>query len=183
MPDPRLYKRVSPVFDVDKFLSLLTQYNFHHQNYHILDPGLRQGVDLGYTGPMSSSQHPNLPSAHSRPHIMATLVQKEVEKGRFLGPYAEPPLEPIRINPIGFVPKSTKNEFRMITDLSKPTGSSVNFFIPKEFSSVKYPSIQDAIDVILHLKSQGHEPVLFKMDIKHIMPGSGNQIVPNLFYF
>ena len=36
----------------------------------------------------------------------------------------------------------------MIHHLSFPDGSPVNYFIPKEISSVQYATIQDAIDLI-----------------------------------
>ena len=162
----QLQRHVQPVFDAELFLQLLQDNGFTHSNYHHLDPGLRQGVDLGYTGPFISIQTPNLQSANNRPHIMQKLVQKELQKGRFLGPFSQPPLDPFRINPIGFVPKKEPNEFRLISDLSQPANHSVNFHIPKEASSVQYPTIQSAIDIILILRSQGHSPVLFKMDIK-----------------
>ena len=68
-------------------------------------------------------------SAQQRPQVLAPLVQKEVNNGRFLGPFTAPPLSPMRINPIGFVPKKTPNQYRLIVDKS----------------SVSYPVIQDAI--------------------------------------
>ena len=45
-------------------------------------------------------------------------------------------------------------------------GNSVNDHIPRESSWVQYPSLQDAIDIILSLHDQGYKPVLFKLDIQ-----------------
>ncbi|CAH3107528.1 unnamed protein product, partial [Porites lobata] len=52
---------------------------------------------------------------------------------------------------LGVVPKKTPGEFRIIHHLSYPDGSSVNDFIPDQFSSVQYASIGDAITLIKSL--------------------------------
>ena len=54
-------------------------------------------------------------------------------------------------SPLGVVPKKTPGKFRIIHHLSYPDGSSVNDFIPDQFSSIQYASIGDAITLIKSL--------------------------------
>ncbi|XP_068675471.1 tripartite motif-containing protein 2-like [Montipora foliosa] len=71
---------------------------------------------------------------------------------------------PVRaVESSGVVPKKTPGEFRLIHHLSYPDGSSVNDFIPDQFSSVQYASIGDAITLI---KSLGRACYMAKTDIK-----------------
>ena len=112
---------------------------------------------------------------------MQTLIQNEVDKGRFLGPFQEKPFTNTRINPIGFVPKKTPNSYRLISDLSQPKTNSVNDSSPPSASRVSYPSIQDAIDCILSLVNDGHTPMLSKLDVKsafRLMPLTSSQFPP-----
>lgn len=55
-------------------------------------------------------------------------------------------------SPIGVVPKKAANEFRMIQHLSLPFGQSINDHMFKEFSSVQYASVDDAIRLIKSLE-------------------------------
>jgi hypothetical protein len=53
--------------------------------------------------------------------------------------------------------------FRRIHHLSYPPGSSVNDFIPAEFSSIKYIKIQDVYQSVLHA---GQGCLIIKRDIR-----------------
>ena len=94
------------------------------------------------------------------------LLDKEISEGRTVGPFQEPPYSIMRVNPIGLVPKKKPNEFPLIIDLSQPIGSSVNDSIPPSESSVSYPTIQSAIDMIIQLTKENKVPVLSKVDVK-----------------
>ena len=48
-------------------------------------------------------------------------------------------------SPLGIVPKKNPSESRLIQHLSFPQGSSINDFIPSDFSSVSYATISDTI--------------------------------------
>lgn len=135
-----------------------------HVDFHIR--GLSRGYDLGYRGPQQNAFFENNKSAASRPEVLIRMILEELEAGRFLGPYPYPPFPIFRVNPMGLVPKAVIDTFRMIVDLSRPTFGSVNFYIPEWASSVTYPTVQDAIDIILDIKRRGLEPVLFKYDIR-----------------
>ena len=68
------------------------------------------------------------------------------------------------ISPIGAIPKKNRpGKWRLITDLSSPAGTSVNDAISKEFSSLKYTSVDHLSSLIL---SEGKGAFLVKADIK-----------------
>ena len=150
--------------DVDKIDRLLNSYDPLIHSWLI--QGLKFGFDLGYCGEYTNIMVENLKSARSRPGIMSPLVEKEVINNRFLGPFSSPPFENFRVNALGFVPKKTPNEYRLIVDLSQPSFESVNFHIPRDAAQVTYPTIQDAIDIIIQLKMNNLQPYLTKLDIK-----------------
>ena len=88
-------------------------------------------------------------SAFDFPLVVDSKLKKEIELGRILGPFHEPPVNPaFRASPLGVMPKIVPGEFRVIHNLSHPDGNSVNDYIPKEFSTVHYAMIQDAISFI-----------------------------------
>ena len=105
----------------------------------------------------------NLKSALAQPHVVSAKLEKERAAGRIAGPFSSPPFPDFRCSPLGIVPKKNPSEFRLIHHLSYPKGSSVNDYIPQEFSSVKYACINDAISVI---KSLGAGCFMAKTDIK-----------------
>ena len=164
--DFRLLYSVQPRVAIDQFENLLFGYGYEAAKTQFLVDSLRYGFDLGYTGNFEACDSNNLISAISQPQILSELIDKEVRLGRFLGPYTAPPFTPQRINPLGLIPKKSPNSYRLIVDLSQPVGNSVNDHITRESSRVQYPSLQDAIDIILSLHDQGYKPVLFKLDIQ-----------------
>ena len=164
--DPKLLFSAHPVLNISKLEHLLLATEFPDPSF-ILD-GFITGFELGYEGPYQSIETPNLTSAKTKPTVMASLLNKEVEAGRILGPYSSPPFAQQIINPIGLVPKKEPHKFRMIVDLSQPTGLSVNSHIPRQYSAVQYPSVQTAIDTIVDLShTHGSPPFLSKLDIKN----------------
>ena len=75
---------------------------------------------------------------------------KEVQLGRYAGPYESPPFEYFVQSPIGLVPKDKGRKTRLIFHLSYPRdGESVNSGIPKHLSSVKYPDFEQAIKMCM----------------------------------
>ena len=91
-------------------------------------------------------------------------ISKELQLGRIIGPYYEPPhVQHHKMLPLGVVPTKTPGKFRIIHHLSYPEGSSVNDFIPREISSAQYTTVQDAISII----KQTRLPVFMaKVDIE-----------------
>ena len=83
--------------------------------------------------------------------------------GRVLGPFKHPPFDNFRVSPLVVIPKKQPGEYRMIHHLSFPHGGSVNDFIPSEFCSVHYASVDDAVRII---KKLGIGCALAKTDVR-----------------
>jgi hypothetical protein len=67
---------------------------------------------------------------------------------------------------IGLVPKmvdGVQTDWRVIFDLSSPLGSSVNDGIPKEYGSLIYETLNDAIQLVAQV---GKGAVIMKRDLK-----------------
>lgn len=105
----------------------------------------------------------NLLSAAQHPEIVDSKLAKEVLVGRILGPFKHPPFDNFRVSPLGVIPKKQAGEYRMIHHLSFPHGGSVNDFIPSEFCSVHYASVDDAVRII---KKLGRGCTLAKTDVR-----------------
>ena len=125
--------------------------------------GFSLGFRIRFAGASKSLLAPNLRSADEQPEVLSAKLDKELSAGRIVGPFSSPPFANFVSSPLGVVPKKTLGEFRIIHHLSYPDGSSVNYFIPSEKSTVHYASISDAIAMI---KSIGRESYLSKTDIK-----------------
>ena len=77
-------------------------------------------------------------------------VMKEVDLGRYAGPFEDPPFDSFVQSPIGLVPKDKGKKTRLIFHLSYPrNGDSVNSGIPKKCSSVKYLDFDEAVKLCL----------------------------------
>ena len=72
---------------------------------------------------------------------------KEVELGRYAGPFTDIPFDNYVQSPIGLVPKDNGRKTRLIFHLSYPKDgtSSVNYNTPKELSKVNYPDFDEAV--------------------------------------
>ena len=110
-----------------------------------------------------SSQSTNLKSALENAKIVQEKLNKELLKDRIAGPFDSPPFSNFVCSPIGAVPKKQSGKFRLIHHLSYPHGQSVNDTIPREFSSVSYASLDDAIQLI---KATWKGAFLAKTDIE-----------------
>ena len=154
---------VTPI-RVHSLAPLLKDYDPHLCNYII--SGITHGFSIGAIGtlPIFDIFVRNLQSAFQLPQVIDTKIHKELALGRILGPYPiVPPLPNYRISPLGVVPNKVPGEFRVIHHLSYPQGASINDAIPREFSSVTYSSIQDAITMI---KSSSATVYMAKFDVE-----------------
>ena len=74
----------------------------------------------------------------------------KLRRGRYAGPFENPPFEFFIQSPIGLVPKDKGKKTRLIFHLSYPrTGESVNSEIPKEICTVKYPAFDEAVRICI----------------------------------
>ena len=127
--------------------------------------GLLSGFRIGFdrlSVPLQSSTR-NHPSACENEGQVRGYIAAEREAGSLVGPLCQSDLTGIHTSPIGLVPKSEPNQWRMIVDLSFPFGRSVNDGISSTLASVSYSSVDDAVRRILHL---GKGTQLVKVDLR-----------------
>ena len=86
--------------------------------------------------------------------------KKELSCRRMLGPF---PL--LQVNKMGVIPKGhTPGKWRLITDLSSPTGTSVNDGIETEVTSLSYITVDNVAQVACDL---GRGALLAKVNIEN----------------
>jgi hypothetical protein len=124
----------------------------HLQGYplagRIID-GFTNGFRLQFDGPQMPLSSKNSPSAAVNPQIIQEKLAKESALGRIAGPFSQPPLPNFKSSPLALREKSTPGTFRLLHNLSYPYDiSSLNRNIPKTATTVKYQTLQDAINFI-----------------------------------
>lgn len=129
----------------------------------LLAAGFQWGFRIPFRPRGRGEVHGNLRSVAANPGVALQKIRKEVELGRMAGPFAAPPLEDLRVSPLGVVPKKEPGKFRLIHHLSYPAGSSVNDDIDPELCSVSYTSFDQALAVV---KRAGTGAWLAKADIE-----------------
>ena len=149
--------------------------DFYLQGYNLglrkyLITGFKHGFHLNNINYTINDNDKTLQSARNLPSIVDEKLSKEISLGRIVGPFDKCPYENPVISPLGLREKKTPGEYRVIHHLSYPHGSSVNDGIPKEFSSVHYTTISQAI---MYLVQLGSFTYMAKSDIK-----SAFRIVP-----
>jgi hypothetical protein len=96
-------------------------------------------------------------------------IRKELSVGVLAGPFSTNPLVlPLSISPLNTVPKKELGARRVISDLSFPSGKSVNDGIPKgvylaEQIEFSFPTVDD---LACRIREVGPPAMLFKKDLK-----------------
>ena len=134
---------------VDRLAFWLEGYDVEKKSF--LLEGFSNGFQVGFVGKTNNDIPKNLKSATQFPNLVSKHIDKEIEAGRVIGPFDEPPFSQFQCSPVGLVEKKEKGSYRMIHHLSYPEGSSVNDQIDPEWSSVSYANIGDAIDLVINL--------------------------------
>ena len=139
----------------DNLEQLLNESGYDKDKTNYLLEGFRNGFDLGYRGPEQIQQtSANLKFVIGNKTELWNKVMKEVKEKRYAGPYKQIPFENYIQSPIGLVPKDGGKKTRLIFHLSFPRdkqkGFSVNGNTPKEITTVKYPSFDDAVRLCLN---------------------------------
>ena len=91
----------------------------------------------------------NHASAFAHSHIIMDSIQSEIAKGRIKEIKTLP--KNYYCSPIGLIPKLVDGKqtgWRTIFDLSSPEGHSVNDGIPKQYGSIVYETLNDAIRLV-----------------------------------
>ncbi|XP_055330507.1 uncharacterized protein LOC129582904 [Paramacrobiotus metropolitanus] len=124
---------------------------------------LRHGADIGYRGPKRSMRTPNAASARTYATHLQTQIDAEVSLIHSVGPFSSPPFPTFVNNFLGVRPKPD-GKFRILMDMSRPTGQSVNDYISKEDYSLAFCNVDDAVKLLLQL---GKGALMSKFDIQH----------------
>ena len=98
--------------------------------------------------------------------MISGYLQREVELSRLLRLPHHPKLAPplLQLSPFGVIPKKYKpDKWRLIVDLSSPTGYSVNDAIARDPCSVSYTSIDDVVEFAQDL---GQGCLMAKLDLQ-----------------
>ena len=129
--------------------------------------GISNGFRIGFSSPQSNVKQArkNMESAYTHKEVVDNYLQTEITAARVAGTFAHSLAQNGQISRFGVIPKHHKpDSWRLIIDLSHPHNHSVNDGIPPSLCSIKYISIDDAINQILSL---GRGTVMAKIDIKN----------------
>ena len=139
--------------NVSRLEQLLRLSQYDEVKTEFLVDGFSKGFDLGYVNENTEIQQtaPNLKFTIGNKTILWNKVMKEVQAGRYAGPFERIPFKNYIQSPIGLVPKDGGKKTRLIFHLSYPKNSttSVNANIPAENSKVKYKDFDEAIRLCL----------------------------------
>ena len=124
---------------------------------------LELGIHMEIQYVLTSAKQ-NLQGAITHPNVVEDYLHTETRSGRLAGPFPPHAVPSVHISRFGVIPKSHQvGKWRLTVDLSFPADRSVNNGIPKELCSLRYVTIDDAID---HIVSMGQGEHLAKVDIK-----------------
>uniref|UniRef100_A0A1X7T1M7 Uncharacterized protein n=1 Tax=Amphimedon queenslandica TaxID=400682 RepID=A0A1X7T1M7_AMPQE len=122
---------------------------------HYVLCGLQDEFRIGFTRQcILTAASTNLSLAYQQSQVVGEYLPQELAAGRMQGPLPASKLDchPLHMNIVGVVPKGHISEqWRMITDLSFPEGSSVNGWVDSALCSLKYTSINRVAEVIANL--------------------------------
>ena len=128
--------------------SALNEIGYDKDKTEFLINGFTHGFDLGYRGPGHRTDYSdNIPLRLGTKTDLWNKIMKEVELGRYAGPFEKPPYDNFMQSPVGLVPKSG-NKTRLIFHLSYdfgPENRSFNFHTPLELCTVQYHDLDHAV--------------------------------------
>ena len=122
--------------------------------------GWVSGMGRVHTSPARSNMH----SARERPEVIDDYLAREVGLGRVMGPLERKEFPDIHVSRFGLVPKGNQpDKWRLIVDLSHPSGASINDGIERELCSLRYTSVDEAVQQVL---KRGEGALLAKFDVE-----------------
>ena len=157
--------------------SVLTGYDEYTKRY--LVNGFTFGFRVGcIRTPEYRAPPANHPPVLDNPNVAKELIEKELQSGRILGPFKDPPLDGLICSPLNLVPKAgNPGKFRLIHNLAYPYNhNSVNANIPDHQAVVSYAPFDKAVRICQAL---GPKCYIAKMDYDsafRIFPISGQDI-------
>jgi len=127
--------------------------------------GLREGFRVGFNHSSELRRvSRNMPSATAHPEVISDYLATECSEGRVIGPLHPEQFPQVHISRFGVIPKGTTGKWRLIIDLSSPSGASVNDGVDENLCSLSYTSVWDAARGVL---GKGAGALMAKVDIKH----------------
>ena len=162
--------QLSPIV-VDRLQYELRNYPHPDKAAYVIQ-GLRHGFHLGFNHKISlKSASGNMASAVANPQVIDNYLHTEVQLGRVAGPFLRPPFQSLHVSRFGAIPKHNQpGKWRLILDLSSPSGHSVNDGIASEDYSLQYMKVDDIMAGIMQL---GRGTLMAKFDVQ-----SAYRIVP-----
>ncbi|GAV06389.1 hypothetical protein RvY_16396 [Ramazzottius varieornatus] len=120
------------------------------------------GADIGFNGPRYPRFTKNSATAREFSEVLLKSITKEVASGHSVGPFFSPPFPNFVVSSLGVREKKTGGH-RIIMDLSRPFGDSVNDHISPEDYSLAFCSVDDACNM---LQTVGKGALMAKEDVK-----------------
>lgn len=162
---PLLGKSITSPLIVSNWRSALQSHPDQAFVQYILQ-GLTHGFHVGFDrGVKCKSSRNNMRSALENPYPVDEYLAEELQAGRIVGPLDPAHLDGAQVSRFGVIPKTGQpNKWRLILDLSSPREHSVNDGISKSLCSLRYTSVEDAVQRIW---SMGKGTLLAKIDIAH----------------
>lgn len=120
---------------------------------------LQFGTLIGYQGPASTIISHNLNFALLDPIIIQQKLEQDLVLGRVL-PATQ--LSPYISSPFGLVSKNNGG-LRRIHHLFYPPGLSVNDFIPRKATQLRYATLEN---VLVQVRRAGRGAIIIKKDIE-----------------
>ena len=152
---------VTPV-NTDLLEKLLIQSKYDREETKYLVDGFRNGFDIKYEGPQDRRDYSeNIPfkSVGSSQELWEKLM-KEVKLKRYAGPFNKVPFSNFIQSPIGLVPKAgnkTRLIFHLSYDFPKSGNSSINSHTRREYCTVKYNDLDEAVKLAVKLLGKDKE--------------------------
>ena len=113
----------------------------------------------------------NLKSATGHPDVISKYLQTEVDASWVVDLLPKYAMPQAHISRFGVIPKSHQPEkWRLIIDLSYPQWRSTNNGIPKELSSMRYITVDDAINKIIELSPGAFLAKIYVRNAFHLLP-------------
>jgi hypothetical protein len=150
MPIQQVATTVTTPICYKKLQSHLQAIDYDKSKTDYLVNGFKYGFRLQHHATVSNSLPDNDHSVSEHHTIVQDKIEIELKAGRLQGPFEHPPFQNFHVSPIKIVEKATRGKFRLIHNLSWPYDeSSINSQISDESKSVKYSSVQKAINLIM----------------------------------
>jgi hypothetical protein len=151
---PRPPWPVTTPLRLDRWRYHLDRFNLANEYADVL-----HGIEFGfsYKSSLSISEthiYPNMRSALDFPDVIDRKIQKELDAGRYKGPFTRAELEtligPFIAHPLGVVQKDETSKPRLVEDLSYPhSGDSINSLTDVSDMSLDWSGLAETIAIMV----------------------------------